>query len=57
MTRPPRPTIDITAILLSLISLTGLVMLYFMHRHKLTGYLLVGLGGLVTWGVYGYLVP
>ncbi len=50
-------TIDISAILLSLISLTGLVMLYFMHRHKLTGYLLVGLGGLVTWGVYGYLVP
>ena len=50
-------TIDIAAILLSLISLTGLVLLYFMHRHKLTGYLLVGLGGLVTWGVYGYLVP
>jgi len=50
-------TIDIAAILLSLISLTGLVLLYFMHRHKLTGYLLVGLGGLVTWGVYASLVP
>lgn len=52
-----KATIDIAAILLSLISLTGLAMLYFMHRYKLTGYLLVGLGGLVTWGVYAYLVP
>jgi len=49
--------IDLAAGLLALVSFTGLVMLYFMHRHRVTGLLLFGLGGLATWGVYLLWVP
>jgi hypothetical protein len=49
--------IDLSAALLALISLSGLAMLYFMHRHRVTGFVLLGLGGLATYGVYFFWVP
>jgi hypothetical protein len=49
--------IDLSGALLALISFSGLILLYFMHRHRVTGFLLLGLGGLATFGVYLLWVP
>jgi hypothetical protein len=49
--------IDASAILLTLISLTGLLLLYFVYKHRAAGYLLMGLGTAVTYIVYLAWVP
>lgn len=49
--------IDASAILLTLISLTGLLLLYFVYKHRAAGYLLMGLGTVVTYLVYLAWVP
>jgi hypothetical protein len=49
--------IDLSAGLLAFIALSGLVMLYFMHRHRVTGFLLLGIGGVATYAAYVVWVP
>jgi hypothetical protein len=49
--------IDLSAGLLAFIALSGLVMLYFMHRHRVTGFLLLGIGGVATYIAYLVWVP
>jgi hypothetical protein len=49
--------IDVSAGLLAFIALSGLVMLYFMHRHRVTGFLLLGIGGVATYAAYVVWVP
>jgi hypothetical protein len=52
-----KAVIDVSAILLALISLSGLVLLYFIHKHRVAGLVLLGIGGLLTWGAYATFVP
>ena len=49
--------IDVSAGLLTLVSLTGLVMLFFLKRKRTGGLLLALAGGLVCCLIYYYLVP
>jgi hypothetical protein len=49
--------IDVSAVLLVFISLTGLTLLYFVHKYRLAGIILFGAGALVTYGVYAAWVP
>jgi hypothetical protein len=49
--------IDISAILMSLLSLTGIVMICFMKKKRFNGFVLVIAGALVCYLVYYFLVP
>jgi uncharacterized protein len=49
--------IDVSAALLVFISLTGLVLLYFVHKYRIAGVLLLGAGALVSYLVYAIWVP
>jgi hypothetical protein len=44
--------IDVSASTLALISLTGLLMLRFMHRHRSAGLVLLGLGAAIVYAGY-----
>jgi uncharacterized protein len=49
--------IDVSAVFLILISLSGLVMLLFLKKKKVSGMLIAILGGTICWLVYYLLVP
>ena len=49
--------IDVSAVFLVLVSLTGLVMLLFLKKKKVSGLLIAILGGTICWLVYYLLVP
>jgi hypothetical protein len=46
--------IDISAILMTLISLTGLILLLFLKKKRLSGIVLLIIGGLISYLVYHY---
>lgn len=52
-----KAVIDVAAALLVFISLTGLVLLYFVHKHRLAGVMLLGAGALAGYLVYAVWVP
>jgi uncharacterized protein len=52
-----KAVIDVSAGLLAFISLTGLVLLYFTHKYRLAGVILIGVGSLVAYLVYAAFVP
>ncbi|HMC76693.1 MAG TPA: PepSY-associated TM helix domain-containing protein [Vicinamibacterales bacterium] len=49
--------IDVSAGLLTFISLTGLVLLYFIHKHRVAGFVLLLAGGAVTGAIIWAWVP
>jgi uncharacterized protein len=49
--------IDLSAVLLVFISVTGLVLLYFVHKHRLAGSILLVAGGVASYVVYLVWVP
>lgn len=49
--------IDLSAAVLVFVSLTGLVLLYFVHKYRLAGVILLGVGALATYLVYAIWVP
>jgi len=49
--------IDVSAVLLALISLTGLVMICFMKKKRLNGFILLAVGAIACYLVYYLLVP
>ncbi|MEO6235689.1 MAG: PepSY-associated TM helix domain-containing protein [Vicinamibacterales bacterium] len=49
--------IDVSAVLLTFISLTGLVLIYFIHRHRIAGIMLLLAGGALTGLMYWAWVP
>ena len=49
--------IDVSAGLLTFISLTGLVLLYFIHKHRVAGFLLLLAGGALTGLMFWAWVP
>ena len=48
--------IDITAIFMSLISLTGIIMLCYMKKKRRTGFILLGAGVLIIYGIFHFLI-
>ena len=52
-----RVAIDVAAGLLVFISLTGLVLLYFVHKYRLAGVILFSAGALASYVVYAAWVP
>lgn len=49
--------IDVSAVFLVLVSLSGLVMLLFLKKRKVSGLLIAILGGTICWLIYYMLVP
>lgn len=49
--------IDISSVLLALVSLTGLVLMAWIKRHRFNGYVLAALGGVVCLLIYYLAVP
>lgn len=49
--------IDISAILMVIVSLSGLLMLFFLKKKRVAGTLMIVLGGIALWLVYWLLVP
>ena len=52
-----RVLIDISAGVLVFISLTGLILLYFIHKHRTAGAVLIVVGAVLSYGVYQIFVP
>jgi hypothetical protein len=49
--------IDIAAIFMSLLSLTGLIMICFMKKKRVNGFITFGVGALICYLIYFFLVP
>jgi hypothetical protein len=49
--------IDASAVLLTLVSLSGLVLLFFIYKRRVSGVVLIAAGALVCWLVYLRFVP
>jgi hypothetical protein len=49
--------IDVSAVLLVFISLTGLILLWFVHRHRTAGLLTLAAGSMLMYLVYSMWVP
>lgn len=49
--------IDVSAGLMTLVSLTGLVLIFFLQKRRVSGLLAVGIGGVLCWLVYLIQVP
>jgi hypothetical protein len=49
--------IDASAILLVLVSATGLVLIWFVYKRRTSGLVLAGVGGVVCWMLYRVFVP
>jgi hypothetical protein len=54
---PWRLAIDVSAALLVFIAVSGLVLLYFVHKHRVAGVLVLGAGAVMVYGVYRIFVP
>ena len=52
-----KAAIDVSAGLLVFISMTGLILLYFVHKYRLAGVILFGAGALASYLVYVIWVP
>jgi uncharacterized protein len=52
-----RVAIDVSAALLAFVSMTGLILLYFVYNYRLAGMMLFGAGALTGYIVYAAWVP
>jgi uncharacterized protein len=49
--------IDVSAFLMTLVSLTGLVLIFFLQKRRMSGLIAVGIGAVLCWLVYLIWVP
>jgi uncharacterized protein len=49
--------IDISAVLMVLVSMSGLLMLFFLKKKRFSGILMIVLGGIAVWLIYWLMVP
>ncbi len=49
--------IDLSAVLMTLVSLTGMVLLWFVKRRRFSGFILAGIGAVVCYLIYLFLIP
>jgi len=54
---PWKALIDVSAVLLVFVSLTGLVLLFFLHKHRTAGLLALAAGGVLVYVIYAAWVP
>jgi hypothetical protein len=52
-----KAVVDVSALLLVFISVTGLILLYFVHKYRLAGIILFGAGAVTAYMVYVVCVP
>lgn len=52
-----KSVIDVSAVLLTCISLTGLILIYYIHKHRLAGIILLAAGGALAGVLYLVWVP
>jgi hypothetical protein len=48
--------IDLSAVLMTLVSATGLVLIFFIHKHRNAGFMAIGIGALICVLVYWFLI-
>ncbi len=48
--------IDLSAVLMTLVSATGLVLIFFLQKHKRAGFMAIGIGALICVLVYWFLI-
>lgn len=49
--------IDLSAVLMSLISLTGMILIYFVKKHRFNGLLLAAVGAFLSYAIYRLWIP
>ncbi len=49
--------IDLSAVLMTFVSLTGIVLLWFVKRRRFSGFILAGIGAIVCYLIYLFLIP
>ena len=49
--------IDVSAVLLVLVSLTGLVLIWFIHKRRTSGLLLAAIASVFVWALWHFFVP
>ena len=49
--------IDVSAFLMTLVSLTGLILIFFLQKRRMSGLIAVGIGAILCWVVYLIWVP
>lgn len=49
--------VDVSAILLTLVSLTGLVLIWFVYKRRTSGLILAAIAAIVCWALYRLYVP
>ena len=49
--------IDVAALFMTAVSLTGLILIFFLHKRRLSGLLLLAAGGLLAYSIYIVWVP
>lgn len=49
--------IDVSAVVMSLVSLTGMVLLWFVKRRRVSGFILAGLGAVISYLIYRLFIP
>jgi hypothetical protein len=52
-----KAVIDVSAGLLTFVSLTGLILIYYVHKHRLAGVILLLAGGALVALLYAFVVP
>jgi hypothetical protein len=52
-----KSAIDVSAGLLTFVSLTGLILIYYVHKHRLAGIILLLAGGALVALLYAFVVP
>ena len=48
--------IDVSAVLMTLVSATGLVLIFFLQKHRMAGFMAIGIGALLCVLVYWFLI-
>jgi hypothetical protein len=49
--------IDVSAGLMTAVSLSGLILIFYLHKRRLPGLLMLALGGLLAYVIYAIWVP
>jgi hypothetical protein len=49
--------IDVSAIVMSLVSATGLILIFFLHKRRVSGLLVIGVGAVICYVIYVVWVP
>jgi hypothetical protein len=48
--------IDVSAVMMTLVSATGLILIFFLQKHKMAGFMAIGIGALICFLVYWFFI-